>query len=232
MNIRTIGFITIAVVFVTGIWIITTILNVLLTAPHLSLLDKIALLENPDELYYITYTNASLITILTVAMFSGFYFYCKEKHLLWSIIAFSFIPIYGFGNLFVYLSQLYVVPNLVEMHKIGEYQLITEFILSQFIQDWSGSAIGYLNGISYGILGIPSIIFSLIFIKKDIKLRIGGLLLLISGVLSIIAVIGLAFRNQILIFLLVLSGFIYFIALIFIGKYFLQKTGHKAKIMV
>jgi hypothetical protein len=226
---RTIGKIIIAVVIVTGIWIITTILHALINVPYASIQDKIAFLENPGFLYYLTYINASLITILTIAMFSGFYVYCRDTKPIWSIIAFSFIPIYGFGNLVAYLSQIFVVPKLVEIHDIKKYEIISEFILAQIIQDWPKSAIGDLNGISYGLLAIPTIIFSLIFIRLNDKLRTGSVLLIISGILSISGVIGLAINNDILRFMLILSGVIYFIALIYICIPFFKQQEFKEK---
>ncbi len=213
---------TMAVVFFTGIWIITTILNVMTAGPGISIDDKIALVANPGLLYYSTYINAAIITILTVALYAGFYYYCREIDPLWSLIAFAFVPIYGFGNLVSYLSQILVLPDLAMLHSQGENLSHTRLWLSQLIQDWPGSAMARLNAVSYGILGIPSVIFAMIFIRKNKRLQMGGLFLALSGILSIIAVIGVAIKNEVLGFMLVISGVIYFAALIMMGIFWLR----------
>jgi hypothetical protein len=214
---------TIAVVATTAIWVLLLIISQASSPPAHTLHEKIVSLEGVGFLYYFNYFNAAFITLFDVAVFAGLYLYCRNYDPFWSAIGVAFVPIYGLGNLISYLSQIFVVPDLVDLYQAPEAAQIAQILLGFVIQDWSGSAIQALNGLSYAVLGIPSIIFAVIIYRRERGLRAGGVLLAISGGLSFVAFIGLAISSSILADVTLLSGFVFLIALIQIGTFFLRQ---------
>jgi hypothetical protein len=214
---------TIAVVVTTAIWALLLILSQVSAPPANTLHEKIVSLKNTGFLFYFNYFNAAFITLFNVAVFSGLYLYCRNYDPFWATIGVAFVPIYGLGNLIAYLSQIFIVPDLVGLYQAPETAQIAQILLGFFIQDWSGSAIQALNGLSYAVLGIPSIIFAVIMYRQENALRTGGVLLAVSGGLSLIAFIGLAVSSSVLADATLLSGFVFLIALIQVGMFFLRE---------
>lgn len=222
MKTRVTGMLTMAVVITTAIWVVITIATEMTAAPVVTLEEKIESLGNLDFLFYFNYVNAAMITLFSIAMFTGFYLYCRDDDGFWSAIAIAFVPIYGMGNSMAYLSQVFVVPHLLDLYRMPETTLLAKVLLGLTIHNWSGTAIEALNGLSYAILGIPSIIFSVIMFRKARGLRVGSVLLALSGILSIIAVVGIALQNPILGMMSLVGGFVYLISLSIIGLFFLR----------
>ncbi|MBN2092161.1 hypothetical protein JW964_21255 [candidate division KSB1 bacterium] len=220
MQHKTIARLTLAVIITTVIWIILMIITGWDFQPTTTLPEKIAAMHPPGFLHYLTYVNATLITLFTVAMFAGFYNFCNKYAPIAPDLGLIFIPIYGLGNLMVYLSQIFVVPYLLEIYHAPETQKIAEVLLGLMLQNWPGSAMEALNSVSYGVLGISSIIMGTIMIQQPPPLRHGSYLLILSGIFSIIGVIGLGLKISALSMLIVISGVIYLIGLIFIYAHF------------
>lgn len=223
MKTRVIGILTLAVAITTLIWAVITVGSEMTAVPITTLEEKIESLGNLDFLFYFTYINAALITLLSVAMFTGFFVYCRDETKLWSTIAFAFVPIYGLGNIVAYLSQVFVVPHLLGLYHQPETTLIAKVLLGLTIHNWSGTAIEALNGISYAILGIPSIIFSVVMFRKARGLRVGSILLALSAVLSIIALLGIALQKPTLGMMSIVGGLVYMVSLIAIGVFFFRQ---------
>ncbi len=223
MKTRSLGMLIIAVVVTTAIWAFLLIVSQISAPPTNTLHEKIVSLKNAGFLFYFNYFNAAFITLFNVAVFAGLYLYCRNYDPFWAAIGVAFIPIYGLGNLIAYLSQIFVVPDLVDLYRAPETAQTAQILLGFVIQDWSGSAIQALNGLSYAVLGIPSIIFAVIMIRQNSALRPGGVMLAISGSLSLLAFIGLAVSSSVLADATLLSGFIFLIALIQIGTFFLRE---------
>jgi hypothetical protein len=101
----------------------------------------VSLLIKTDILLYATYTNATLVTVSAVMLFTALYLYYKPKAPQWSTIGVIFVPIYGAMNLVVYLFQVTVVPRLLQLHDMPEYQAFSQFLLRQTIQQWPDSAV-------------------------------------------------------------------------------------------
>jgi len=223
MNTRALGILTVAVIVTTTIWAAIVIPDAASAGPVDTLPKAIESLGDLDFLFYFNYVNAALITLLDVAMFAGFYLYCRDHDRFWSTVAVAFVPIYGLGNLMAYLSQVFVVPRLLELYQMAETRQMGEVLLGLTLHAWPGSAVGALNALSYAILGIPSIILGVMMVRKERKLRFGGLLLAISGVLSLIAVIGVVVSSPALAAATLVSGFVFLIGLIPIGVFFLRQ---------
>jgi hypothetical protein len=197
--------------------------NAMTAPPMTTLEEKIEALGNLDFLFYFNYVNAGLITLLSVAMFTGFFVYCRKEAELWSTIAFAFVPIYGMGNVVAYLSQVFVVPHLLDLYHQPETEIIAKVLLGLMIHDWYGTAIEALNALSYAILGIPSIIYAVIMFRQAKGLRVGSILLALSGVLSIVAVLGVAMQNPTLGMMSLVGGLVYMISLSIIGVFFFRQ---------
>ncbi len=222
MKTRIIGILALAVAITTLTLAALMAISEVATGPVTTLEDKIESLGSLDFLFYFIYVNAILITILGVAMFTGFFVYCLDEADLWSWIAFAFVPIYGLGNIISYSSQVFVVPSLLNLHNQPETVMIAQVLLGLAIHNWYGTAIEALNAISYAILGIPSIIFAVIMFRKNKGLRVGSILLALSGVFSFVAVVGVAAKNPLLGMMTLVSGFLYMVSLIIIGVFFLR----------
>ena len=223
MNKRITGILTLAVAITTFIWGVITVGNVVTTPTVTTLEEKIEAMGHLDFLFYFNYINAALITLLSVAMLTGFFMYCRKEAELWSTIAFAFVPIYGMGNIVAYLSQVFVVPHLLDLYHQPETEIIAKVLLGLLIHDWYETAIGALNVLSYAILGIPSIIYAVIMFHRARGLRVGSMLLALSGVLSIVAVLGVALQNPMLEMMSLVGGLMYMISLSIIGVFFLRQ---------
>lgn len=220
MNHRPLGWLTMAVALTTAIWVVVIMVSMTGTQPS-TFEDKIESLSNPTWLYYITYINAALITVLCTAMFSGFYLYCRDRNPLLSMLGLIFVPVYCMGCLIVYLSQIFVVPPLVVLMGNLEKAMTAKVLLEFWIQNWPGTPITILNGLSYAILGIPSILFARIMRSESKGLRFGSDLLGLSGGLSMIAFVGFVLKNPALSFLSGISGVVFLVSLVPIGLHFL-----------
>lgn len=222
MNQRVLGILAASVAITTALWVTLLIIQEASAPAVDNLQQKIESLDNLNFLFYLTYVNATLITIFTIALFAGFYEYCHPENPLWAIIGLVFIPIYGIGNLVSYLSQIFVLPRLLDIYRIPELKKSASLIIGELIQNWSGTSIEALNGLSYAILGISSIIFGTLMFRMQPKVKLASSLLSLSGILSIIAFIGMACRNPVLSMMFMLSGFIYLVSVILYGSFFLR----------
>lgn len=222
MDTRILGILTVLVIATTALWLAILIPSQV-SAPAVDVLhEKIAAMEPLGIIYYLTYVNAALITVFDVALLAGLVRFCRKEAPLWSNIAMAFVPIYGLGNLIAYLSQIFLVPLLLRHYEAPGTRAIAEVFLGLTLQDWPGSAIQALNGLSYAVLGIPSIILGWIFYRKFRRLRFSGLLFIVSGVLSFVAIVGLAVRNYALGATTLASGAVFLAALVPMSRFFLK----------
>jgi hypothetical protein len=222
MRRRTTGYLLIAVAVTTVIWIVTVIAGQATAPPVTTLEEKIAAIADPGFLYYLTYVNAAVITVFTTASLAGLYDRCRADDPLWATVGLVFAPIYGIANLVAYLSQVFVVPDLLALYRRPETEVVARTLLGLTIQDWQPSAIATLNGLAYAMLGIPSIIFGLLLAREPGKRRVGGWLLALSGVLSFIALVGLAVDRPALAATTLVSGVVYLVAVVLIGMDWVQ----------
>ena len=167
-------------------------------------------------LYNLVYLNAAFLVTLPVTLWMALlYANCRHRLPEWAAwIGLICVPVYGTLNLLVYLSQITLVPQLVEMHQQAETRAAAEALLRVAIQDLPGSTVGFFNGLAYGILGIPSIIFGIELARRgSTSLRVGGVLLVLNGVACITAVAGSLLGLAPLEFGSVLGGGLFLLAL-------------------
>ena len=223
MKLRITGILSLAVAFTTAIWALSMVATEMTAVPVTTLEEKIESLGDLDISFYFGYVNAALITLLGVAMFTGFYLYCRDDAVYWSAMGIVFIPIYGFGNLASYLSQVFVVPHLLALYRQPETEAIAQVLLGLAIHNWYGTAIEALNALSYAVLAIPQIIFGVIMFRKAKGLRVGSVLLALSGILSMGAFMSIGLQNAVPTMMTMVGGVMYMISLAIIGVFFLRQ---------
>jgi hypothetical protein len=125
-----------------------------------------------------------------------------------------FVPAYVALNLVAYLSQLTVVPALLSAYRQARHQAAAELLLQQTIQIWPGSAVSFLNGLGYAILGIASVILGVILLWQRGSLRLAGVLLALNGIACLVGLIGTVAGSELLGNGLVVGGILYLLALI------------------
>ena len=222
MKTRTLGVLTLLVALTTTLWLALMIMIELQKGPMQTLADHVAFIENHWGLFNLNYINAGLITLFTVAMLAGYVHYCWDDNRLWALIAMVFLPLYGLADLVAYLSQVFIVPSLLVAYHQPSSTAFAGILLALTLHTWPGSVVGFINALAYAALGIPSLILGVLLFRKALQLRLGGVLLAVSGALSIVALIGVGVGNALLSGLVMLSGFLFLIALVPLAIFFLK----------
>ncbi|MFC1532761.1 DUF4386 family protein [Thermodesulfobacteriota bacterium] len=223
MQTKLIGVLSLILLVLTILWLVFLIVGLAAAGPLDTFEQVLAHFNELDAVFYLTYANAALITVSAVMLFAALYLYYKPIEPEWSAIGATFVPIYGAMNLIVYLSQVTVVPRLLQLQAIPEYQALSQFLLRQSIQQWPDSAVSIVNNLAYAVLGVPSIIFGVLMVKSDPALRLGGILLGISGIASIAGFIGIAVQRTWLGQGSTIGGVLFLLALVPISWAFLRR---------
>lgn len=135
--------------------------------------------------YSATYLNALVLTLLNVMLFGSLYGMLKEEHPGWTAIGLAFVPLYAILAVFSYLSQLIVVPVLIEQMNDPQVYIVAATLLRHLIQINSQSTLIMFDQFSYFLLGFPCLIYGLLLWKTG-QLRTPGALFTISGALCLI----------------------------------------------
>jgi hypothetical protein len=83
---------------------------------------------------------------------------------------------------------------------------------AQLIQANPASLSGYINGLAYAILGIPSVLYGILMIRRNQKLS--GIFLSLNGVFCITGIIGYLADSRIISAGVVLGGILFLLALL------------------
>ena len=207
---RRIKVTAILLLILTIIWLVFTIISMSEVKSSWNDIDFIKWISHPNFFFTGNYINASLLTIVAIFLFTFLFNFLKPKYDNIVITGLIFVPIYGVINLLCYSIQISIVPSIANSSLTNQNTII---IVSQLIQANSKSLIGFMNGLAYAILGIPSIIFGL-FLIKDRK-KYSGIFLLLNGILCIIGIIGYLIGNNILSSGIMIGGVVFLICLIF-----------------
>lgn len=219
---RTLGILTLLVALTTTLWLALVIMIELQKGTGQTLEGEVTFIESHWGLFNLNYINAGLITLFTVAMLAGYVHYCWDDDRLWSLIALAFLPLYGLADLVAYLSQVFIMPSLLAAYHQPSSAAFAEILLTLTLHTWPGSAVGFINALAYAALGIPSLILGILLVRNARRLRLGGVLLAVSGALSIVALIGVGVGSVLLSSLVMLSGFLFLIALIPLANFFFK----------
>jgi hypothetical protein len=234
MKTRTIGILILITAAITVLWAVLFIVTEVAMPAAPTLAGRIVAIEGRLGLFVLNYANAGLLTLAAVAMLAALCVYCRQEDPLWADVALVLVPMYGLANLMVYLSQVFVVPGLLDLYHDPPTAAVAETLLRLALHTWPGSAAGFVNALAYAALGIASVILGLLLARRAPCLRVGGLLLAVSGVLAVVALVGVGIGNAALAFLSPLGGFVYLVGLILLGVRFLQApspaalTAHKS----
>jgi|GEM_PF-2967515 len=222
MHDRSLGTLTSLVAITTAMWVALTIYRQATLPPINTLPDQIASIEGQLGLFKLNYANAGLITLANAALFAAMYVYCQDESPIWAAVGLVFVPMYALGNLVVYLSQVFVVPDLLVRYHDPASAAIAARWLALTLHEWSGSATEFLNLLSYALLGIASLIMGVLMRRKAPRLRTASLLLGISGALSILSLLGLGLENGLLTSMVMASGLVFLIAVVLLAGYFMR----------
>ncbi|NIS79693.1 MAG: hypothetical protein GTO14_05680 [Anaerolineales bacterium] len=226
MKTKKIGILALIAALITFIWGVQKVIGELANPPAETLAGRIAAIEGGFGVFSLNYALAALLTIACGMTLAAFSFYTRSRYPLWSTIAMTFIPVYMLANLFAYLSQVFVLPRLLELHHQPSTAALAEGLIRMSIHTWTGSAIEFINQLAYAVLGIPSIILAAQLFRMASSLRFGALCLALSGMLSILAFFGIAFQYSEAIGLSMVSGGIYTLAIAVLGCRFLSLPAH------
>jgi hypothetical protein len=194
--------------FQTVIWLVFTGFSMSQVESSWTYNDYVSWAANPDIFFIGNYINATLLTITAVALYAFLYGFLKNKYENYAMLGLVFIPIYGVLNIVCYSIQISIVP-LIASNSLDSPDKI--YFASQFIQAYSKSIIGFMNGMAYAILGIPSIIYGILMYKEFKKLS--GVLILLNGISCIIGIIGYIVNNSILATGIMIGGILFLGAL-------------------
>lgn len=197
----------------TSIWLGLLTTEMVMNGPPQTFQQAAARAALLDWSYYATFINAVLITFAVSAFYAVLCSYLKSSAPPWIVIGFVFLPVYTMLNLVVYLSQVTLVPWLLELRGDPVVGAFADLLLQQVLQSLPTSGISFVNGLAYAILGIPSILFGWILWPLRGPLRWVGFLLALNGVACILGIIGLFTGNALISLGTVIGGVLFLPAL-------------------
>lgn len=225
MKTRWLGWISFVTLLSVTLWLIFLIWDMATAGPLETFQQVLAHTLKGDWKFTFSYINAGIFTICIIALMGGLYAFCRPTIPEWSVVGLVFVPVYGTLNLIAYLSQITLVPALIQGASDPVMADTALFLLKHTLQLLPGSTIGFFNNLAYAILGIPSFIFGwALTIGHNRVLRISGWLLILNAVACILGVIGTSIHSEILSLGTILGGFIFWLSLItmtyaFLGRY-------------
>lgn len=192
----------------TLLWVVLMGISTAPIEPDWSAASYLDWASKPSLSYLLNYINVTLLTAGVVLLFVQLYLFLQERNRQTVLAALLFVPIYGMLNLICYSIQISVVPAMAEnaLHHQESFELV-----AQLIQANPESLVGFLNGLAYAILGIPSIIYGYLLIKESKVIT--GYALLLSGILSLLGFAGMLMDSRILSMGIMIGGFLFLISL-------------------
>jgi hypothetical protein len=200
----------------TVLWLILLISSVATAGPLDTFDQVLRFTARLGPAFYLTYVNAALVTVSATAFFAALYLEHRAAAPALSLIGILFVPAYAALNLVVYLSQVTVVPHLLAERSDPASRALADFALRQTIQMWPASAIAIVNSLAYAVLALPSLAFGWQLRNGGPRRRLGGLLLGLSGLSSLVGFSGVVLRSSALGLGTLVGGVLFLLALVFI----------------
>lgn len=222
MNSELLGILSLICLVVSSLWLVFLISDIRMHGAVTTFEQALTYISRRGRLFFLSYLNAALITVVTTMLFAGLYVYFRTAMPEWAFIAVVFVPAYSVLNLACYLSQITIIPRLLAFRDTAENRAQADLLIGQMTQAWPGSAVAVLNGLAYAILGIPSIIFGLSMLDEGSPMPVAGVLLALSGVASTIGFAGLILHSMRIGLGLAVGGALYTVALIPLAIAFLR----------
>ena len=216
MKSRQISIISIILAILTGIWILCMILLMKQQGSVIATFkDAYDFVKDPGGLFYLTYLNVVVLTIFDVVLFGMLYLYFKPSYPVMSFCGVLFVPVYAAYNMFVYISQVSVVQQIISVYEGQVSDEVMQILLGQFIQLWEHSTMAFINNFAYAILGIPSVLFGIaIYRMKPGLNRATGFLLILSAFACLLGIVGIITGNHVLSHGSAIGGGLFFLSLI------------------
>lgn len=222
---KSLFYISIALCLITIGWIIFMALSMREKGPLIeSYGDALEYIKNQDALFRLSYINAILITIINTMFFVLLYMYLNPDNPILSKLGIIFIPVYASYALFAYTSQISIAAQIQTIIEYNQQSELIDILLSQLTQAWNKSGVAFINNYAYAILGIPSILFGIALLGKNMIGKIIGWCSIINGVFCIIGIIGIIINNRILSLGSTIGGVAFIFFLIFSIVYFRQRV--------
>ena len=218
---RTVKTLALVLLILTILWVVLTGISMSRVKSSWTPHDFMKWISDPDIIFVLNYINATLLTVVAVLLFSSLFVYLKTEGETAALAGLVFVPIYGLMNLFCYSIQISVVPSIVRTvldHSGPGYMAF------QFIQASPDSLTGFINGLAYGILGIPSIIYGRLLFRKSKKYS--GTFLAMNGIFCLLGIIGYLTGNPIMSKGTLIGGILFLISLAFMVVEF-RKRGDR-----
>lgn len=211
------------------LWVVLMVLSSREIDPNWTDLEYVSFVFHPTPVFILCYLNAVIFTCLVVIMFGLLYLYTKQDNRILSISGLLFVPIYGILNLLVYSSQIIVFPLLLRSFPVTAGS-DTIYFIAQFLHK-DGTVSGMLNAGAYAIIGIPSVLFGILLYRRNIFGKIAAVLLILNAAACLLGVIGGVIDNSLLSSGVVIGGFLFTIAVLFIYL-MVKKEDKEAKVNV
>jgi hypothetical protein len=208
MMIKTIRTTALILFFMTLLWVVLMVLSTMDLEPGWAEADYVEWISEPSLSFRINYLNVSFLTLGVCFIFVLLFRYLKLKSRSLALAGLIFVPIYGIMNLVCYASQISLVPSMA-MSALGNPDSVSE--VSRWIQANPDSIAGFVNGLAYAVLAIPSIIYGYL-LKLDNR-KISGLTFILNGIFCLLGIIGMIFGSKILSMGIMIGGFIFLVSL-------------------
>jgi len=198
MKTRTIGVLAVASLLLTALWLGLLVAGMSRSGPPQTFEQALANARRMDSFSSLSYACAALLTLTVGALYAGLFAYCEPAAAGWSLVGFIFVPGYCLLSLVANLSQVTVVPQLLALQQVPEYQNGATLLLRMAIEGWPGSAAYALGSLACALLGLPSLIYGAVLARGRGLLCLGGVLLALSGVACVAGMVGVVLLNPVL----------------------------------
>jgi hypothetical protein len=224
MKTRWLGWISLLTLISVTLWLMLLIWDMATAGPLETFPQVLAHVQQDNWIFPVTYMNAAVFTIFVTALMAGLYVYCSSTLPELSIVGMVFVPVYSTLNLIAYLSQITLVPALLESTSVPAIADTAYLLLEHTLQILPGSTVAFFNNLAYAILGIPSMLFGwTITTDQNRTLMMSGWLLILNGIACILGFIGVLINIDFLSFGTILGGAIFWLSLFPMSYIFLRR---------
>ncbi len=190
MNSKRFAKLSLLCFLLTMVWIIFKIWIAIAVKPMNSFDIVFHYVMRLDWKHYVNYINAAVLTLLISVLFAVLARSLAVINKFLAFVGFIFIPVYCTINLFIYLSQVTVVPQLIKSANLNVYSPTIRVLLTQLIHLWPDSSVAFFNSLAYSILAIPSFIYGIMLFRQPIGLRFAGFFLALFALPCFAGTIG------------------------------------------
>jgi hypothetical protein len=218
MRTRTVGWLAVTTLALTSSWLVLPISDQAAPGSLVTTEQVLEHIREPDAAYFAIYTVAGFLIVSTTRLFAGLYGLFRQIAPLAALCGVIVELVYTSVNLLVYFSRITIVPALIAQQELVHSPMLV-MPLYQLVHQAPNPSAAFVNGLAYAVLGIPSILFGRILWRLgrhtgQVLQVSAGLLLALSGVLTMAGFTAPFFESVLLDMGLVAGGAVFWIALI------------------